>query len=324
MRTSVPVSVVIPAYNAEAWLERSVASALGSGADQVVIVDDASSDNTQEVGAALAAGNSRVSFRKLSKNLGAAAARLEAVQFARHDWIAPLDSDDYFDPNAVLTAFNKAVSDSAEICLFTMLRVEGDKLTCRPDLSAFQFPMAGREAARLTLGGWRIHSQGVIRRSAFLAASKRVMAVKAFNSDELVTRELFMRCRRITACEAGYYYVMNPKSTTRTKAENTTELARSDSWLLAFALENGFLREDPWLADSMIQHGLMLADRLRLAGEPSEAESLVATLRECFPPISRTWRKELSRTVRGRGSRQRLRALRRWLETSPPPPQRLA
>jgi GT2 family glycosyltransferase len=94
--TSLPVSVVIPAYEREAMVARAVRSALAQAPappDEVLVVDDGSRDGTAAAAEALGA---RVIRHEV--NRGAAAARNTGVQAARHEWLAMLDSDDEWLP----------------------------------------------------------------------------------------------------------------------------------------------------------------------------------------------------------------------------------
>jgi glycosyltransferase involved in cell wall biosynthesis len=91
-----PVSVVIPAFNRPAMVARAVRSALEQQPRppaEVIVVDDASSDDTAE--AARAAG-ARVIRHEV--NRGEGAARNTAIRASAYDWIALLDSDDEFLP----------------------------------------------------------------------------------------------------------------------------------------------------------------------------------------------------------------------------------
>lgn len=107
MPPSIPrVSVVIPAYNAEAWVARAARSALaqdlsplGPGAElEVVLVDDASSDGTRAALERLAAEDPRVRAFSNPVNLGCAGGRNRGLREARGDWVAILDADDAFAP----------------------------------------------------------------------------------------------------------------------------------------------------------------------------------------------------------------------------------
>lgn len=277
--------------------------------DEIVIVDDGSTDNTAQVAESLAQANPCITYKALPMNVGAATARLAAVRLAQNEWIAPLDSDDYLDEGAVSTAFQQAQAVAADICLWTMYRVVDGTTIRWPDLEALTFPMAGWEAARLTLGSWRIHPLGVVRKEVFVRAAQSV-CVESFNSDELVTRSLFLSSRVVTACSAGYYYVNNPRSTTKSH-QDVADLVRSQMWLLQFADLNGFLSRDPTLAHSMVRDGLTLADDVRRGGSSEDLTPLLDLLMKVQPPLTQTGLRELYRTLRGRGSRQRIRELRR-------------
>ncbi|MDR3536958.1 MAG: glycosyltransferase [Acetobacteraceae bacterium] len=92
----VNVSVVTPAWNAERTITRAIASALSqSGVSvEVIVADDASTDATGHVVAAL--NDPRVRYLRLPVNGGPAAARNAAIASAQGEWIAVLDADDMF------------------------------------------------------------------------------------------------------------------------------------------------------------------------------------------------------------------------------------
>ncbi len=89
---SIRVSVIIPAYNSGAYIERALESVLGQsrGGDEVIVVDDGSDDNTFEV-VGKYAGRVRCIRQE---NAGASAARNTGVRAASSEWIAFLDADD--------------------------------------------------------------------------------------------------------------------------------------------------------------------------------------------------------------------------------------
>lgn len=96
------VAIVIAAMNAEETITRAVASALAQPeAEQVIVVDDGSSDDTQ--GAAMAAddGSDRLEVIRLDKNRGPAGARNRALQSVRCRWYTMLDADDFLDEGRI-------------------------------------------------------------------------------------------------------------------------------------------------------------------------------------------------------------------------------
>lgn len=95
------VSVIIPAYNAEACLARCVGSALSQEPrpQEVIVVNDGSTDATGE--AARAFGDRIVSLEQ--DNAGQGAARNAGLRVARGRFIAFLDADDYWLPGFLAT-----------------------------------------------------------------------------------------------------------------------------------------------------------------------------------------------------------------------------
>ena len=96
-------SVIIPAYNCERTIRCSVESALFQSYDvlEVLIADDASTDNTGYVLKDLAAEDSRIKLFFLEKNGGVAEARNRLLSEAKGDYIAFLDADDIWEPEKV-------------------------------------------------------------------------------------------------------------------------------------------------------------------------------------------------------------------------------
>ncbi|NMG46097.1 glycosyltransferase [Aromatoleum toluvorans] len=92
------VSVVIPSFNRGHAIGACIASVLAQTLEnfEVVVVDDASTDDTRERVAAI--DDPRVRYFAHDRNLGGAAARNTGVRIARGDFIAFLDSDDSWSP----------------------------------------------------------------------------------------------------------------------------------------------------------------------------------------------------------------------------------
>lgn len=88
------VSVVIPCHNHGALLERAVMSALDCSAAEVVIVDDASTDNTEFVGKALHRDYAEVLYLRNNFRAGAIYSRNRGIDAATYNLILPLDADD--------------------------------------------------------------------------------------------------------------------------------------------------------------------------------------------------------------------------------------
>jgi glycosyltransferase involved in cell wall biosynthesis len=113
----VKISVVIPAYNASAFLPRCLKSVFAQTLqpEEVIVVDDGSSDNSAALAAEL--GATVISL----PNGGPAAARNAGIQSASSEWIALLDADDMWAPE-------KLERQAACICPDTVLVYTGIRI----------------------------------------------------------------------------------------------------------------------------------------------------------------------------------------------------
>lgn len=111
------VSIVIPAYNAEAFIERALHSALNQteGEIEVLVVDDASTDKTADLVASLASVDGRLKLVRAERNLGHCAARNLGIGQAKGEWIANLDSDDWYVPDRLERLLAAESESPAEI-----------------------------------------------------------------------------------------------------------------------------------------------------------------------------------------------------------------
>lgn len=100
------IDVFIPCYNYGRFLYQCVNSVLGqSGVSvRVLIIDDASPDDTAEVAAALVSEDPRVSFIRHIENKGHIATYNEGIEWASADYMLLLSADDYLLPGALKRA----------------------------------------------------------------------------------------------------------------------------------------------------------------------------------------------------------------------------
>ncbi len=112
------VSILIPAYNAEKWIGRTVESALAqTWADtEIIVVDDGSTDRTFEIARKYESGSVRVLTQD---NGGAAAARNRALGLASGDFVQWLDADDLLAPDKVAGQMKAAAEDRSDLVLYS-------------------------------------------------------------------------------------------------------------------------------------------------------------------------------------------------------------
>ena len=114
------VAVCIPAYNSIDTIARAVNSALDQSHSRttVVVVDDGSSDGTDELIGQISKENDRVFALLSSQNRGPAFARQKAINYSMKigsDYICFLDADDFWFPNKVKSQLQEMVQNDFDL-----------------------------------------------------------------------------------------------------------------------------------------------------------------------------------------------------------------
>lgn len=110
------VSVIIPVYNAQAYLCDCLDSIVRQTLRdiEIICIDDGSTDNSLAILEQYAAQDSR--FRILrQENQGAGAARNHGLQYARGIFLSILDCDDFFEPDMLERGYWAGISGNADI-----------------------------------------------------------------------------------------------------------------------------------------------------------------------------------------------------------------
>jgi len=110
------ISVIVPVYNLELWVERCVRSIMTQTYPnlEIVLVDDGSSDGSYGITEALAEEDTRI--RAIHKqNGGLPSARLAGIAAATGDWITFVDGDDEIDPDMYERLLKNAKTYDADI-----------------------------------------------------------------------------------------------------------------------------------------------------------------------------------------------------------------
>ena len=112
------VSIIMPAFNCSAFIEAAVASVFSQSYTnwELLICDDASTDNTNEIIKSLALADERVRIVINSEGAGAASARNSCLKVASGRYIAFLDSDDQW-VESKLEVQVEALKKGAHFCI---------------------------------------------------------------------------------------------------------------------------------------------------------------------------------------------------------------
>ena len=109
------ISIVVPIYNAEKTLKRCIESIINQSSNnwELILINDGSSDKTQEICEHYQKENNRIKLIKQS-NQGVSVARNEGVKSVSGKYIIFVDSDDYIEPNTIETLNNVIVNSKKD------------------------------------------------------------------------------------------------------------------------------------------------------------------------------------------------------------------
>lgn len=111
------VSVIIPVYGVEKYIERCIRSLLEQTLDDIeyIFVDDCTPDNSVDIIKHYMQYDSRISIINHSRNKGPMMARFNGYSVAKGDYITFMDSDDTLPCDSLKTLLDKAENSNADI-----------------------------------------------------------------------------------------------------------------------------------------------------------------------------------------------------------------
>jgi glycosyltransferase involved in cell wall biosynthesis len=229
------VSVIVPAYNASASIGDAVASALAQSLSdlEVIVVDDASGDDTAERVQAISASEERVRLIRLSLNRGPAHARDVGIEAARGGWIAPLDADDLYASDRLSTLLALAHRWQADLMADNQVMMRGWAGVERSLL----LPEASSKVRRIALDEWFLHNlpgrgygYGLLKpimRREFLRSRRLSYPDLRFGEDFVFYSQCLLRGARFFVYGTPLYHYRFGHGPTRSRSRVREEYAWS-------------------------------------------------------------------------------------------------
>ena len=115
----VKISVIVPVYNCEDYLEESIRSILNQSFNdiEIICVDDGSTDDSLNILKELSKQDTRLKVYT-QENQGASVARNNALEKASGDYIYFFDADDYIVDDCLEKIYNNAINNDSDIVFF--------------------------------------------------------------------------------------------------------------------------------------------------------------------------------------------------------------
>lgn len=117
MKKTVMLSVIIPVYNTEKYLERCLETVTNQSYSdlEIIIINDASTDNSDDVIKKFITNHTNIKYYNLPKNIGVGNARNLGISYASGTYIGFVDSDDWIDSDFYHKLINSVLEQNSDI-----------------------------------------------------------------------------------------------------------------------------------------------------------------------------------------------------------------
>ena len=244
MASTVKISVIVPVYGVERYLERCIESLLGQTLTQIeiILVDDGSPDACPQICDRYAREHANVTvIHKQNEGLGMA--RNSGLLHAHGDYVAFVDSDDYLARTGLESLYDIARTSGADTVLGAYARVDHDDSSHRG-----QNPLKGKvftgspEILDTVLKGmlgspadypddiYQMMSVwlGIYSRKVILDNGIQFCSERQFISEDLIfDLDYYPHARRVAISDCDYYYCENGSSLTMTYRGDRFDMART-------------------------------------------------------------------------------------------------
>lgn len=203
------VSVIIPIYKVEEYIERCVRSLFEQTIDDIeyLFIDDCSPDNSiailKRVLDDYAMRKPQVVIHRMEKNSGQAAVRKWGMQNASGDYIIHCDSDDWVEKGMYSAMYEKALEEDADLVVCDYIVHDGKKVMkyvrgCHTkDFLSFE------KALLLQKEKWALWNK-LFRRA--ILKDDIIYPVANMGEDMVLTIQMVMRSHKMAYISQGYYY----------------------------------------------------------------------------------------------------------------------
>lgn len=313
LTTSPLVSVVIPHYNYGTYLATSLGSVLGQeGVDvEVIVVDDRSTDGSDDVARALVATDPRVTLVAHETNMRHIATYNDGLGRATGEYVVLLSADDALAPGALARAVAIMEADPAVGLVYGRVQdFDGDLPSVRAARTWWTVWDGEKWIGHLARRGRNlpVNPEVVMRRSVYEAAGGYDSALP-HSADMFLWLRAAARARvaRVNGPIQAYYRVH------ATNMHSTQFGGVLDDWREVrrtfdrfFEADAGLLREPEALArrsSASMAREMLLASSALAAGPGGHERraALIAFAREADPAVTGTWSWRWARVAAGDG-----------------------
>ena len=221
------VTVVVPVYNVEKYLDRCIDSIVNQTYKnlEIILVDDGSPDNCPKMCDAWAEKDNRIKVIH-KQNAGAGIARNSGIEASTGDYVLFVDSDDFIDLKTIEKCVSKIQLTQCDVVMFGRYTVFADGRTKETPVVTKEYYFSDNQIIDDILPGLFIHERGIGISSCNKLYNLKIIkdnkiqykSEREFLSEDAIFHlELFGFVKSVTIIpENFYYYFQNEQSFSRT------------------------------------------------------------------------------------------------------------
>ena len=245
--SNIAVSVIVPVYNVENYLEKCLDSLLNQTLKniEIICINDGSKDNSGDILKKYASIDNRI-IVKTQENAGLSAARNAGLEIAQGEYIGFVDSDDWVDLDFYEKLYNTAKKHGANLAITSILKHKNDnkrynvvyKKEIVADNLKDKLKLCEDNKHRIFYVWNKIYKKELIKNNNLLFPNGRVFEDVLFN-----TKSIFYTNKVVSVTDTKYHYIercgsiINSKDKTG-KKKNDHDIAYEQ--MQDFAKENNF------------------------------------------------------------------------------------
>lgn len=224
------VSIGLPVYNGERFLEQALRSLLDQTYSnfEIIVGDNGSTDRTSEIVKRIAAGDSRVRYVRNSQNRGLVFNFNRVFELSRGRYFRWQAYDDYCQPDFLANCVATLEQDATAIGAFSLgYQVDGnDEVVCSVVDEALKCDLASTSPARrmrasITRNGWSGVVHGLFRREVLAA----FMPYRSyFGADRLLLTQLAMSGRMVSVGDGLWVQRYHGRNSSRASTRELAEI----------------------------------------------------------------------------------------------------
>ena len=226
------VSIIIPTYNVEEYIDDCLTSLLEQKLEniEIICIDDKSTDQTPQIIKFYQQKDKRIKYYQINKKKGSGGCRNYALTKAKGKYIQYIDSDDFLDINALKELYEKAEREKTQILIYkaTSYIQDENKFIIEPyyemkQISKYQDQLLGIKDIHDDIFKIAVSPWNKLYLKSFLTSINIKFPENLIHQDNPFFYEAIINADRIFFIEK-YYYNRRRRNNSITQLKNHVEL----------------------------------------------------------------------------------------------------